>query len=277
MGNFSSVGAYPLVQIGEAALPNRVPGKYERLNDYEFWRELGMRLGQAESWPWKSFEEVWEHRLGEIMKKRQVKTLAEFVHSRRWEVERLEPGLCARGCLATPSGKVELYSKILETLGYDPLPGYREPAEADATWSLYRLLNISGARFLPYHHSEFRHVESFRKKHPDPIVEIPVDTARRHGIADGDWVWIESPLGRVKQRARLTASFAPGYISTQHGWWYPEKPAAEPSIYGLWESNINVTTDDDPEKCDPLSGGWPFKGAYLRCRISKAGEGGESL
>lgn len=53
-------------------------------------------------------------------------------------------------------------------------------------------------------------------------------------------------------------------------------PAAEPSLYGLWESNINVTTDDDPEKCDPLSGGWPFKGGYLRCRISKAGKGGES-
>jgi len=179
-------------------------------------------------------------------------------------------GARARRPLATPSGKVEIYSTILERLGYDPLPGYREPDEADGNWSRYPLLNISGPRTIPYHHSEFRHVESFRKQHPDPIAEIPVDTARRHGIADGDWVWIETPLGRVKQRARLTTSFAPGFISTQHAWWYPEKPAAEPSLYGLWESNINVTTDDDPEKCDPLSGGWPFKGQYLRCRISKA-------
>ena len=143
-------------------------------------------------------------------------------------------------------------------------------------WSRYRLLNISGPRTIPYHHSEFRHLESFRKQHPDPIVEIHVDTARRNGIADGDWVWIETPIGRVKQRARLTTSFDPGYISTQHAWWYPEKPAAEPDLYGLWESNINVTTDDDPEKCDPLSGGWPFKGQYLRCRISKAAAGNET-
>ena len=270
MGNFASVGAYPLVQIGEAALPARVPGKYERLNDYEFWRELGMRLGQGEHWPWKTFEEVWEHRLGEIMEKRQAKTLSELVRSRRWEAEKPEPGVCARGPLATPSGKVEIHSTILAELGYDPLPGYREPAEPDAAWSRYPLLNISGPRTMPYHHSEFRHVESFRRQHPDPIAEIPVDTARRHGIADGDWVWIETPIGRARQRARLTTSFAPGYISTQHAWWYPEKSAAEPSLYGLWESNINVTTDDDPEKCDPLSGGWPFKGGYLRCRIYKA-------
>jgi anaerobic selenocysteine-containing dehydrogenase len=275
MGNFASVGAYPLVQIGEAALPARVPGEYERLNDYEFWRELGIRLGQGEHWPWKTFEEVWEYRLADIMKKRQVGTLSELVRSQRWEVERPQPGLCARAPLATPSGKVEIYSKILEKLGYDPLPGYQEPAEPDTKWKQYRLLNISGPRTLPYHHSEFRHVEGFRRQHPDPIVEVPVDTARRHGIADGDWVWIETPIGRIKQRARLTTSFDPGYISTQHGWWYPEKPAAEPSLYGLWESDINVTTDDDPEKCDPLSGGWPFKGQYLRCRISKASDGSE--
>ena len=29
-------------------------------------------------------------------------------------------------------------------------------------------MNISGCRFRPYHHSEFRHVESFRSQHPDP-------------------------------------------------------------------------------------------------------------
>ncbi|MEW5801455.1 MAG: molybdopterin dinucleotide binding domain-containing protein [bacterium] len=112
-------------------------------------------------------------------------------------------------------------------------------------------------------------VKGFRQRQPDPIVEIHVDLARRKGIADGDWVWIESPIGRVKQRARLTTSFAPEYIVTQHSWWFPEMAGEEPFVHGLWESNINVITDDDPAKCDPISGGWPFKGQYLRCRIEK--------
>ncbi|UCF84248.1 MAG: molybdopterin-dependent oxidoreductase, partial [Desulfobacteraceae bacterium] len=270
MGNFASVGAYPLVQIGEAALPARVPGKYERMNDYEFWRELGLRLGQGEYWQWQTFEEVWEYRLKEIMERRGAKTLSEFILQQRWEVDLPKPGICKKGPLATPSGKVEIYSPIFERLGYDPLPNYQAPTGKDEAGKTYRLLNISGARTMPYHHSEFRHVEGFRKRHPDPIVEIHVDLARRKGIVDGDWVWIETPIGRVKQRARLTTSFAPGYIYTQHDWWFPEMPAEEPCLYGLWESNINVTTDDDPAKCDPISGGWPFKGQYLRCRIYKA-------
>ena len=270
MGNFSSVGAYPLVQIGEAALPARVPGKYERLNDYEFWRELGLRLGQSQHWPWKTFEEVWEYRLREIMDRRGVKTLSEFIHQKRWELDPPKAGLCKEGPLPTPSGKVELYSTIFEKLGYDPLPNYQEPVKPDEIWSKYPLLNISGCRTMPYHHSEFRHVPGFRQRHPDPIVEIHADLARRKGITDGDWVWIETPIGRVKQRARLTTSFSPEYISTQHSWWFPEMPGEEPSLHGLWESNINVITDDDLAKCDPISGAWPFKGQYLRCRIVKA-------
>lgn len=270
MGNFASVGAYPLVQIGEAAVPARVPDKYDRLNDYEFWRELGVRLGQAEYWPWKSFEEVWEYRLQEIMRRFGFKSLEEFVRYKRWVVEPPTAGMSRQGPLATPSGKIELYSTIFEQLGYDPLPNYTDPYIPEEIRKKYPLLNISGTRVMPYHHSEFRHVAGFRDRQPDPIVEIHVDTARKKGINDGDWVYIESPVGCAKQRARLTTSFDPKFIVTQHGWWFPEMAAEEPSLFGVWESNINVTTDDDLDKCDPLSGGWPLKGEYLRCQIYKA-------
>jgi len=269
MGNFLSIGAYPLIQMGEAALPASVTGKYDRYDDYRFWRELGIRLGQNRHWPQETFEQVWEYRLSQILKKRGVSTVEEFVHQQRWEKGALTPGQCESG-LATPSGRIEISSSILEQLDYDPLPGYTEPEPMDIEWGRYPLLNLSGVRSMPYHHSEYRHVDVFRRMHPDPIVEVHVDTARRYGVADGDWVWIETPIGRCRQRARLVTSLAPDCIATQHGWWFPEMEPAAPSLYGLWESNINVTTDDDPDRCDPLSGGWPFKGQYMRCRIKKA-------
>jgi thiosulfate reductase/polysulfide reductase chain A len=271
MGNFSSIGAYPLVQVGEAALPAAVEGEYDRYDDYRFWRELGLRLGQEDGWPQESFEAVWEYRLAGIMKKRGVKTLDEFIKDRRWEKGELTPGQCQIG-LATPDGKVQLSSVILEELGYDPLPGYTAPEEPSEKPGKYPLLNLSGVRTMPYHHSEYRHVPEFRQMHPDPIVEIHVDTARKKGISDGDWVWIETLVGRCRQRARLVTTLEPGWISTQHGWWFPENDPEAPSLYGLWESNVNVTTDDDPDKCDPVSGGWPFKGQYMRCRIRKDSE-----
>ena len=42
----------PVMIAGEAALPSVVPGEYDRRTDFEFWRELGIRLGQEEHWPW---------------------------------------------------------------------------------------------------------------------------------------------------------------------------------------------------------------------------------
>jgi len=270
MGNFASVGGYPLVQVGEAAVPARVPGEYERLNDYEFWRELGLRLGQANQWPWKDFEALWEYRIQELMVAGGHGSLSEFVHKQRAVTVPPKAGRCHKGRLATPSGKVELSSTIFEQLGYDPLPDYLVPSIPDEIREKYPLINISGVRVMPYHHSEFRHVEAFRERQRDPIVEIHFDTARKKRINDGDWVFIETALGRVRLKARLSNTFDPRYIVSQHAWWFPEKPAEEPSLYGLWESNINVTTDDDPDKCDPISGGWPLKGQYMRCRISKA-------
>jgi anaerobic selenocysteine-containing dehydrogenase len=268
MGNFSSIGAAPVIQVGEAALPAAVPGRHERLDDYAFWRALGLRLGQEGSWPWESFAKVWEHRLAPFMERRGATTLEEYVHGQRWEKGEVRPGEAARG-LATFTGKVELASTVLERIGYDPLPSYTEPSPLGPEWAAFPLYNLSGVRTMPYHHSEFRHVPSFRARHPDPICEIHPDVARRHHIVDGDWVRIETPLGSCRQRARLVTSLAPGCISTQHGWWFPELPGGAPGLHGLWDSNINVTTDDAPDKCDPLSGAWPCKGGYLRCRVRK--------
>jgi hypothetical protein len=33
----------------------------------------------------------------------------------------------------------------------------------------------------------------------------------------------------------------------------------------VWESNINVVVDDEPDHCNPINGGWPARTAM--CRI----------
>ena len=117
------------------------------------------------------------------------------------------------------------------------------------------------------YHSELRQITSAVKLHPDPITNIHPETARGLDIADGDWIWIETPKGRIKQRARLTDEVHPAMVHVQHDWWFPQMPAEEPSLHGLWESNVNILCPIEREYCNVEIGGWPH--TALLCKIYK--------
>jgi len=178
------------------------------------------------------------------------------------------------GGFGTPTGRVELCSEILRKLGYDPLPGFREPQESlysrPDLARKYPLILITGGRHYPFYYSEHRQVPSLRRLHRDPITQLHPDTASELGIADRDWIWIESPRGRVKQRCRLFDGIDPRVVHAQHGWWYPEMPGEEPWLHGVWESNINVVVDDEPDHCNAISGGWPLRAGL--CRVYKVAD-----
>jgi anaerobic selenocysteine-containing dehydrogenase len=238
----------------------------ERKEDYYFWRELGIRLGQKEYWPWETFEEHIAYRVEPM-----GITYEEFVQA-GCLMSPLEEKKYQKYGFATPSGKFELYSSVLEKLGYDPLPFYEEPAESPVRTpevaKEYPFILNTGGRFMPQHHSEFRHRGiGMREKHPDPLVDINTDDARELGIRDGDWIYIETRRGRIKQRARVSDRIPRGVINTEASWWFPEMPGKEPSLHGVWESNANVLALDDPECCDPLTGGWQSRA--LLCKVYK--------
>lgn len=255
----------PIIEVGEAALPHQVPGQYDRMRDYDLWRGLGIRLGQEEYWPWGTLEDAFNYRLAPL----GYKSIEEFIAKKNgsdrvpFEEKKYE-----KLGFATPTGKVELCSTILERLGYDPLPKYIEPVESPNDTELakaFPLILIAGARHLPFYHSEHRQIDSLRKMHPQPLVQINPATASELGISDGDWVWIETPRGRVRQKCQYFDGIDPRVVSAQHGWWFPELPGEEPWLHGVWESNIDVVTSDNPEHCNQLSGGWPLR--TLMCKI----------
>jgi len=101
------------------------------------------------------------------------------------------------------------------------------------------LVLTTGARAWGFFHSEHRQIPEMREINPDPVVEIHPDTAAKLRIIDGEWVWIENSHGRCKQRARLTSTIDPRVVNAQHAWWFPEREGPEPSLFGVWDSNIN--------------------------------------
>ncbi|UCH07549.1 MAG: hypothetical protein JSV55_00695 [Deltaproteobacteria bacterium] len=107
-----------------------------------------------------------------------------------------------------------------------------------------------------------------RERHPDPLTDIHPETAQKLGISNGDWVWIETKRGKIKQKAYLTNRILPNVVNVEASWWYPEMPGGEPSLHGFLESNANVLTLDEPDSCDPLTGGWCNRA--LLCRVYRA-------
>jgi anaerobic selenocysteine-containing dehydrogenase len=244
-----------------------VPPLGERRDDYTFFRDLALATGQSKSdWPWETLEDVIAYRLKPL-----GITYDEFVRTGYILGARKYKKYEAEG-FATASGKLELASSVLEKLGGDPLPFYEEPPEspvsAPEVFKDYPLILNTGGRFMPMFHSEHRQLGiGMRERHPDPLVTIHPDTAGKLGIKDGDWVFIETKRGRIRQRASLDAGILPGVVNCEASWWFPEQPGEDPSLFGVFQSNANVLTPDSDEFCDPLTGGWASRA--LLCKVYK--------
>jgi anaerobic selenocysteine-containing dehydrogenase len=102
-------------------------------------------------------------------------------------------------------------------------------------------------------------VAALRAKVPDPQVEIHPETAAARGIAAGDWVRIETPLGGIRSRAKLNASLDPGVVCGQHGWWQACEELGLPGYppTGAGSANLNAVLAQAPS--DPVSGSSPLR------------------
>jgi anaerobic selenocysteine-containing dehydrogenase len=186
---------------------------------------------------------------------------------RRHEKGLLRPD--GRPGFRTPSGRFELYATLREEWNLEPLPHHEEPPFTPVSrpdlFRDYPLILSTGRRSPAFFHSEHRNIPWLRHIDPDPVLEIHPETARRHGVGGGEWVWVENWMGRARFRAKLTPVVPPWMVMAPHGWWFPERPAAEPVLFGVWESNVNQLIPMGHQGKDGM--GAPIK--HSLCRIAK--------
>ncbi|MEQ3363327.1 molybdopterin-dependent oxidoreductase [Raoultibacter massiliensis] len=168
----------------------------------------------------------------------------------------------------TPTGRIELYSTVLQNLGDDPLPYYIEPKFSAVSRpdlaEEYPLTVTTGARRFTSFHSENRQIETLREIHPWPTMDINPETAQRYDIAEGSWVWVENHLGKAKLRAHLTPIVKENVVSCDHGWWLPE---ADPeNLFDVFQVNVNQLIPH--EENGPLGFGTHYKS--MPCKIYRA-------
>ena len=225
----------------------------------EILNELGKKLGFEDSF-WENYEESLDYILepaGVTWEEfKDMEYLRNEPRFRKYETEGFK----------SESGKLDFYIQQNKDWGYDPLPSHQEPPESPARepefLEKYPLVLTTGTRVQEYFGSEHRQSPLLRKTHPDPLLSIHPETATARNIEHGDWVYIESPRGKVKHKAKVTDAVDPRVVAAEFAWWYPERPAPD---YGFRECNINFLTDD--LNVGPESGSTNLKG--LMCQVSK--------
>jgi anaerobic selenocysteine-containing dehydrogenase len=146
----------------------------------------------------------------------------------------------------TPSGKVQL----------SPAPGHREPdARLNADYPL-RLLTPPAHHFLNSTYGNLAHLN--RAEGGEPHVLIHPADAEAYGLADGDYALIESEVGRVKRRAKVTEAAQPGVAVVEGTWWGLSAPDGE---------SVNALT---AQTLTDLGGGSTFHNT--RVRVERAGD-----
>jgi thiosulfate reductase/polysulfide reductase chain A len=249
--------------VGGAHAATSPPG--QAMSDYDFWRDLGHRLGQRDVWP-ATAEMFYDQSL------RQTGLSFTALAARRGPVFGTEA--CAPGNdvpvspagYATRDGRIALSSDWLAAWAQAAVPTLLSNGVNRTSEDFPHTLTTGGRRIEAFHQNA-QHMPRFRRTHPHPVARLSRATAEALGIAENDWISIETPLGQVRQRALPVDCLAPGIIEADR-WWYPEGVVDTADPYGLHATHINYCTSDAEEDCDPVLGTWLLRG--IPCRISRA-------
>ena len=253
----------------------------------ELYRRVGLPWGWDENNPYPTLEEKLDYVVREVSPSWEA-FVNEFQENGWWDVKKIRPddwgtyyrfqtGFMKKAYtdeptasnvipgFNTPTMKQEIWCTIMETFhgAEDALPDYRpNPDSRDRNpelWDEYPVQCLTGRRTPVYFHSEHRQLPWCREVWPVPRVEINPEDAAEWGIEQGDWVWIESPHGKIRETADLYYGIPRGVINCEHTWWYPEMPAPE---HGWRYSAVNqlVNNDiDDPHCGSAIVRGYPVK------------------
>lgn len=155
----------------------------------------------------------------------------------------------AEGGFPTPSGKCQLYSERLKSLGVDPLPTYIPPLESrDSNPALaarfpLQLLSPPSPHFL---NSTFVNVDSLQKAEGRPKLLISREDAAARNLDTGSRVLVFNNRGGFEAEAQVGDAVRPGVVVAPSIWWNKLSPDGR---------NANSTT---PTALTDLGGGATF-------------------
>lgn len=227
-------------------------------------RRLALKLGLQAYFNYKDFSEVLDWQLNQMgsslaeMRKKGV-----MVYPRPESSLFLPEGEPIQ--LKTKSGKIELYSQLLEEQGFDPLPKYT--AHPEAPEGFFRL-NYGRA---PMH--------TFTRTANNPNLTdimdenrlwVNPDVAKKYGLTMNQPIYLENQDGIVSEfpiKVRVTERIGPDSVYMVHGFGHANKFLKR--AYGKGASDTQLMSR---VAVDPIMGGTGMRGNFVKFLVDKPAE-----
>jgi anaerobic dimethyl sulfoxide reductase subunit A len=243
---------------------------FECKSVYEMCTEVAKRLGVEQEFTEGRTQEEWLRHLLQITREKNP-DFPDFDTWKEMGVYKVknpgEPSIAHKAFrqdpeanpLSTPSGKIEIFSERLYTMGKtwelpsgDVITGLPEyvptwESHTDPLTSKYPFQMI-GHHYKQRTHSTYGSVEWLQEAAPQEVWINTLD-AKKLGIANGDMVRVFNDRGEILLHAKVTRRIMPGVLSVPQGAWY--RPDANGVDRG---GNINTLTSWHPS---PLAKGNP--------------------
>ncbi|MGI8477940.1 MAG: molybdopterin dinucleotide binding domain-containing protein, partial [Thermomicrobiales bacterium] len=246
------------------AMKAAVPPYAQARNEYRIFGDLAAELGveaaftegrSAEEWL-RHLYGGWRRRVAEIAP--DLPPFDDFWAGGYLELPYTDERLTMFGAfradpeaapLATPSGRIELYSETIAGFGYDDCPGHPawlEPAEwlGSAQASRFPLQLVANNPRTRLHSQldagAFSQGSKVQGREP---ARLHPEDARSRGIADGDVVRLFNDRGHCLAGAVVSADVRPGVVQLSTGAWYDPLDPADPASMCV-HGNPNTLTLD---------------------------------
>jgi sulfite dehydrogenase (quinone) subunit SoeA len=169
---------------------------------------------------------------------------------------------------------------------FSPLPFHQETLEDQSIDSRKYPLNAITQRPMAMYHSWDSQNAWLRQIHTYNVLFVNPTLGKSEGFSDNDWIWVESPAGKVKCIARFSESVEPGTVWTWNsigkasGTWGLGKKAEESQLGFLLNHLISEQLPKNNQgetisNSDPITG----QAAWfdLRVRVYKAESGEKAI
>ena len=221
-------------------MPRLIDPVGEARDDYEIFTGLARRMGQEQAFTeGRSAEEWLLHMYAEFQQQNRDRDIEipglDELRERNWIDLPVRGPKFARipfadfradpvaTPLATPSGRIEIFSETIAGFGYDECPGHpywQAPdewlgADLAARYPLHLVSPQPGDKL----HSQMEcAIADLPGERPAGIEINPAD-ANARAIGDGDLVRVFNDRGACRARAQLCAEIRPGVVSLPTGAW----------------------------------------------------------